>query len=235
MARLRTYTKEGAQLSDVNSPVGGPQLCWVGGEKYVVCNGTRLVLATIGASEVVQMVQLVALGGTDRFRGVAAAHRHVFDEGGEHAFQPDDQCVLVTLKEGIGGLDHQTIRAYDIATGIILWTHDFGGSSDNGPIATNGMNWFMGWENAVAVKSLGALDIDGAVVNALYNITPAIIPKDLCHDGASLWSIEDGVIRQLVTSPTAPFFKEVSSFTATGAGVGGITTDGHRLIVLSET
>lgn len=237
MAILRMYDKQGTILSATTSPANAGGLCWLGADVYAVVGETRITQICFDGGSAAFGKRLILAGPAGTvFKSAEISRRQTFDTEGDLVFEPDGHQIFVTSDTEIGGVAHHQLSVYDIELGTLAWTHDFGASGGNGGITTNGMNWFTGLTEAAggAIRLL-AFETDGFMVNIPYRSTESVLNVDMCHDGLHLWSLEGTTVKQYEPSPVAPFFRQVSSFSATGTRVLGITTNGHNLIVLSET
>jgi len=251
MTKLRTYAKDGTELSPSGGTTGNLKggLDWVGGDTFVVAHdrGFDLVRYTGTAFSTLRTIKSYA--NVAHLPLSASINRNWNALGDDDGFMSSDGLQIATtfsVNTGAPGWD-QRMAWHDIETGANPFTHDFGVVANWGGITNNGNEWYITLETTGASPRLLRCKIENGGLTVVRNhlaqdeTLTGVFIRDMCFDGAFLWALVqssdfdmDVMQYDVSISPGGPP-KALQRFAISGAHHDGIATDGHNLIVYSDT
>lgn len=238
MAVLRTYDKDGVLLASGTSPVDNGGLCWIGGDHYLGCSTTRLRLFSWDGTAGGTIKALLTFNGTNVFGvSVEIPHTRIEDAGFTENMRPDGSHVMVTQRVIAFESNFFVTRYFDLSAGNVAeaYFHSFGLAGFFGGVAHSGHLWWFGFTNAIPTNLVVARELDGVLPLNVGGLSfqSTGISEDMCHDGRVLWTLEGGAVHQYNIALGAA--SDMKSFSLAGGDHRGLTTNGHNLLILSDT
>lgn len=243
MAIFRTYDKDGTELSasgGVNVGVQGG-IDWLGGEHFLMATDRAIQVLVYDGKSGGVVKTLVSYANVNVLpKSIAVARNHF--PGGEESewISSDGLQVAVTFRINTGAPGWAfRIIWHDLETGLFSWIHDFGVQNFHGGITHNGNQWFITAQTLANQDVFLRADINGSSLKVLRQHNVALFVRDVCFDGMYAWGLEDAgggsfnVAQYEIGVIALP--RTVNTWTPAGAGHEGIATDGHHIIVSSDS
>ena len=164
-------------------------------------------------------------------RGVALSHSQLSQDT-EYEFQ--DGGLMYTVREvDQSGTLYGYVELRE-RNGTIVKSINFTGILAMGGCAFDGRHLAVSVYYSVA-GGVTAMNVYDAQLNSLYNFAVSAFIIDMTFDGQYYWSVDGtNTVNQweITSSTTRNIYK---SWTASGATIRGIATDGDKIWILSDT
>jgi hypothetical protein len=228
-------------ITPTNIPNG--QMCTIGDGQYAVCSSRGVEIMEVTAKAAAKTTNLVSYTGGATGDGLP--------KGIEYN-RKGKIMLVVEIQEGAPPVLNMKLRQIDLGSGTLDWEHDFAACASAGPIAYNGIDWWLSYTSTAATNSARflLLDIDGSTVTIKRNIAhtnfgtvgPALNIRftDMAYDGVFLWALTSSFVSRWDVNQRLPP-RNAWSGTADGSSCPGTTHQGittqrqSHYLVLSRT